>query len=104
LFLRQRRVAFHVQFHFARLRLVLREFRLRLVERGLKRARINLKQQIALFHLAAFGVVLREQITGDLRVDLRVHKSVERADPFLKNWNVCRRERDDLNLWRRWNY
>ena len=102
LFLRERRVALHVQFRFARLRLVLRKFGLGLIQRGLKRARINLKQQIAFFHLAAFGVVLREQITGYLRVDLRVHKSVERADPFLKNGNVRRRKRDDPNFRRRW--
>ncbi len=59
-FLRELRVAFQVQFRFARRRLVLREFRQCLIDRGLKRTRINLKQQIAFFHFAALGVVLRE--------------------------------------------
>ena len=101
LFLRERRVALHVQFRFAQLGLVLLEFGLGLVQGGLKRARVNLKQQIAFLHLAAFGVILRQQITGYLRVDLRVHIAVERANPFLKYGDIRRRHRDDLNFRRR---
>ncbi len=60
LFLRERRVALHVQFRLSQLRLVLRQLGLRLVQGGLEGARVNLEQPIALFYPAAFGVILRQ--------------------------------------------
>jgi len=98
LFLGQRRVTLYVQLGLGELRLVLREFRLGLIQRGLERARINLKQQIALRDLAALRVVLRQQVAGDLRADLRVHVSIQRADPLLEDRHIPRGKRDDLHL------
>ena len=69
-----------------------------MIERRLKRARINLKQHIALFHRTAFDVILCEQITGYRRADLRVHKTIQRANPFRKNQNVGGGQRDDLDF------
>ena len=59
LILGERGVTLYVQLRIPQLGLVLLQFGPGLVEGGLKRARVNLKQQITFFHLAAFGIILR---------------------------------------------
>jgi hypothetical protein len=64
-----------------------------------------LEKQIALFDITAFRVILRQQIAGYLRMDLGIYITIERANPFLKNWNIGRCERDDLDFrWWRWRW
>ena len=103
LLLRERRVAIHIElspaliglrhrhlrFRLSQLRarllqlaLRLRELALRLVQRRLKRARIDLKQQLALSDEGAFGVGLLDEVAGDLGLDVGVDESIESADPL----------------------
>ena len=100
LFTGQRGVAVDVQFGLLRLGLILGKLCPSLIEGGLKGAGINLEKQITRFHLGALLVTLGEQITGDLRADLRVHQPVQRTDPFFEDGNIRRGDGDDLNLGR----
>ena len=69
-----------------------------LIEHRLKRPRIDLKQQLSFLDERAFGVVLREQIAGHLRLDLGVDHPVERADPFAVDRNILLLHVYDLHL------
>ena len=84
------------------LRLGLRELSLGLIDGGLKRPRIDLEQQLALSDERAFGVILRQQIAGDLGLDGGVDHSVERADPFALDRDVFLLDDRDFDIgWRR---
>ena len=110
LLLRERNVAVHIQlrshligFGHRHLRLRLSELRIglrqlsggagqlpfRLIQHCLERPRIDLKQKLPLFHERAFGVFLLQQVTGHLRLDVRVHQAVQRPNPFAVDGNVA---------------
>jgi hypothetical protein len=107
--LRQRRVALDINRRQFELRLSLRQLRLRLnqlglrldhlglglrelafglIENSLKRARIDLKQDLILVDLAALRVILPDEIAGDLRLNLGVHESIGNGDPIADDGNV----------------
>src|SRR6267378_2304617 len=69
-----------------------------LVERGLKRTRIDLKEYLPLPDECAFLVALPQKIARDLRPDVRIGESVERADPLAKNRNILLFNLHDLNV------
>ena len=62
------------------LRLVLRLLRLRLVERGLERARVDLRQQVARLHVLALGERDLHQLPVDARADRHGVVGLDRAD------------------------
>ncbi|MCX7010358.1 MAG: hypothetical protein NTY53_24485 [Kiritimatiellaeota bacterium] len=93
-FQRERLEAFHIQ-------LVLAEPRLRLVERGLKGARINRKHRVAFFHERAFLIKLLREIAGHLRMHVRMHEPIERADPLTRYGHVLLQHFRDGDLRRR---
>ena len=76
----QWRVAVHVDRRERQLCLGLPELPFGLVQCRLKRTRIDLEQNLALFDLRAFAVILADQISVGLRLDLRVDDS-RRAFP-----------------------
>ncbi len=71
----------HLSLGLSKLSLGLVQLSLRLVERGLERPRIDLKEDLVLVDLAAFGVVLPDEAAGYLRLYLRVHISVGSRHP-----------------------
>ena len=75
----------------------LRELSLGLIERGLKRPRIDLKQQLPLLDERTFGVILLQQIAGHLGLDGGVYHAVERADPLAVDRNIFLPNLDHLN-------
>jgi len=72
-----------------------------LVYHGLKRPRIDLKQQLALFHEATFCVGLLHEAPGDLRFDVCVDQPVERANPLAVNRHILLLHGRHLDLQRR---
>jgi hypothetical protein len=48
----------------------------------MKRYTSDLEQKVSSFHERSFQIVLRQQISGDLRMNLRVDKADRRSDPF----------------------
>ena len=59
-----------------------------LIGRGLQRPRVDLKQQLSFADEGTFGVVLREQVSGHLRLDGSVDHAVQSADPFALDRQV----------------
>ena len=109
LLLRERRIAIYVEldaaligFRYRNLRfrqsqlrarlfqLALRlcESSLRLVQRRLEWTGVDLKEQLAFADESALGIVLLDEVTGDLSFDVGVDQSVESADPLAVNRNV----------------
>ncbi len=104
----QRSVPLHVKlgsalnrFGGGKLGLGLGQLSLRLIERCLKWARIDLEEQLTLLDERAFLVTLPHDVAGDLRPDVGIRESVERADPFAKNRNILLLNLHDLNVRRR---
>jgi hypothetical protein len=60
-----------------------------------------LKQKLARAHERTLDVVLFNEVTRNLGLDVGVYKSVEGADPFLVNGNILLLDFDDLDLERR---
>jgi hypothetical protein len=82
------RVTFHVELGLAVSGLRLGEHTFGLVERGLKGARVDFKQEVAFPDGIAFPIILREQVTGDLRANLGVDPAVEHANPLMVDRHV----------------
>ena len=78
----QRRVAIHVDLGQSELRLRLSQLPLRLSKRRLKRARIDLKEDLILLDLRAFAIILANQVSVRLRLNLGVDVAVERSNPL----------------------
>ena len=98
LLLREWSVAVLIQLGFFGLRLVLRQLGLRLIPDRLKRTRIDFKKFIAFLHLAAFSIILREQIAGNLGANLGVDESIESPDPFLEYGHIRGGGGNDLDF------
>ena len=76
----------------------LRQLPFGLIERRLKGARVDLEQQLPLPDKRAFLVALSLQVARDLRSDIGIGESVERADPLAKNGNILLLNLHDLNV------
>ena len=72
-----------------------------LIHDGLKRARINLKEQLPLLYESTFFVGLLKKITRYLRLDIGVHESVKSADPFAVNRHIPLLNLDSFDIGRR---
>ncbi len=101
LVLHQWTVAFYVELRLAQSGLSLGEQTFGLVEHRLERTRVNLKQQIAFLDRVALAIVLGLKIASDLRANLRIHQSVQRTDPFMKDGHIGLRYGGNLHH-RRW--
>ena len=101
LFLCEGGVALDVEFGFVELGLGLGELAPGLIQCRLERARINVEQQISLFHLSPLPVILRHEIAGDLRANLGVHVTIEGADPLCIKRNIRRLDGHYINIRRR---
>ena len=100
--LRQRRVSLDIEPRLAKLRLRLRELALCLIECGLERTRVDLKEYIALSHNRSFFVVLPDDVPGNVRLDLRVYVPVQYCHPFAVDRRVLLHNRGDFyDQWRR---
>jgi hypothetical protein len=75
----EQQVAIHVALRIAQLRLILRALRQRLIERGLERARVDLRQQLALLQRLPFRKRHRIQLPihpcSDLDRVVRLHRA-----------------------------
>ncbi len=78
----QRRVAVHVDLGEGELCLSLSQLSLRLLERSLKWTGIDLEQNSALFDLRTLAIILANQVSVGLRLDLSVDITIERAHPL----------------------
>src|ERR1700730_10534365 len=85
----ERRVAVDVDYRELELRLGLlylalglRKLSLGLIKRGLKWAGVNLEQDLTLGNLRAFFVILLYQVSRRLGLNLGVHETVQRPNPF----------------------
>ena len=72
----------------AELTLRLPELPLRLLQRVLEGSRVNLKQHLPLRNRRSFTVQLPYQVSTHLRLDLCVHKAIQRSDPLSLERNV----------------
>ena len=95
---RQRSIPIDVELGLAELRLRLRELCLGLIKHGLKRTRIDLEKDLPLADRRTFFIVLRDEVSGYLRLDLRVVVPVQRRHPFLIDRNVLLDDADDVHL------
>src|SRR5580704_2056167 len=75
-------IAFDVEFGVGQLRLSLRQLPVGLIKRRLKWARIDFEENLALPDKSAFLVVLMNQISAHVRLDLSVDVPLERPHPF----------------------
>jgi len=93
----ERSVALEVAGSLARVRLALGELRLGLIERRLKGARVDLEENVVLADEGTFAEVLPQQISGHLRLDLRVDVAVEGGDPLAIDRHVLLPDRRDFH-------
>ena len=78
----------------------LRQLPFGLVERRPKRPRVNLEEQLTLLDECPFLVALAQKVAGDLRPDIGVCETVERADPLAINRNIPLLNLHDLDIGR----
>ncbi len=81
--------------------LCLRQLSFRLIHDRLKRARIDLKEQLALLNEGTFFVRLLQKIARYLSLDIGVHQAVKSADPFAVNRDIPLLDFCNLHLRRR---
>jgi len=95
LLLHERRIALHVEFCAALHRLCvgqhcfrLSQLPLGLIERCLKRTRINLKQELALFNESALLISLLQQVSRNLCPDVSIDQPIEGSNEFPVNRHI----------------
>src|ERR1700733_846650 len=93
-----RDIAFDVQRGVAELRFCLRELGFRLVQHGLEWTRVDLEEHLVLVNEGAFLIVLLDQVSADLRLDLRIDISVERRHPLAVDADILLDHPCDLHL------
>jgi hypothetical protein len=59
-----------------------------LIESRLQRARIDLKQDLIFVYLAAFRVILADEIAPDLWLNLGIDESIGNRDPVADDGDV----------------
>ena len=82
----------------------LRKLTLRLIERCLKRPRIDLEKELAMPDKSPFLITLLQQVATHLRPDVRIDQPVKRANPVPINRNILflnRSHFDIRSVWRR---
>src|SRR5437016_5622770 len=105
LLFRQRGVAVDIKFGPALHRLSvgkrglgLRQLPFGLIERRLKGTRVDLEEPLPLPDECPFLIALSLQVARDLRPDVGIRESVQRADPLAKNWNILLLNLHDLHV------
>ena len=59
-----------------------------LIERRLKRPRIDLEKELALLHRRTLLIALLQEVAGDLRPHVSIDQTVKRANPIPINRNI----------------
>ena len=95
--LRLGNIPLHIQLSGAELRLGLGKLGFGLIQHGLKRTGINLKQHIALVNQGTFAIVLLNEVPRHLGLDLGVDVAVQRRDPFAVEGDVLLYNLGDLH-------
>src|SRR5207245_3696420 len=74
-----------------------------LIKHGLKGTGIDLKEELTLFDECAFVIILANQVTAHLRLNLRIDVAFERSHPLPLNRHILLNDRRDLDhrWWRR---
>jgi hypothetical protein len=80
--------------------LSLSKLALGLIQRRLKRPRVDLEKELALLNKSTLLIALLQQIAGDLRSHVGVHQSIERTNPFRINRNIFLLDLNDLDIGR----
>ena len=96
-------IALHVQLGVRHLRLSLRQLSFGLIKHGLKRTGIDLKEELTLLDECAFVIILANQVTAHLRLNLRIDVAFERSHPLALNRHILLNDRRDFDdrWWRR---
>src|SRR5437870_7524956 len=96
-------ITLHVRFGVRHLRLSLRQLSFGLIKHGLKGTGIDLKEELTLFDECAFVIILANQVTAHLRLNLRIDVAFERSHPLPLNRHILLNDRRDFDhrWWRR---
>src|SRR5258708_25217523 len=92
-------ITLHVRFGVRHLRLRLRQLSFGLIKHGLKGTGIDLKEELTLFDECAFVIILANQVTAHLRLNLRIDVAFERSHPLALNRHVFLNDRCDFDQW-----
>src|SRR5580658_9449877 len=95
-------ITFYIQLGVRHLRRSLRQLSFGLVKHGLKWTGIDLEQELSSSDQAPFVIVLANQVTADLRLNLRIDVPFERSYPLALKGHIFLNDRCDLDhRWRR---
>ena len=96
-------ITLYVQLGVRHLRLSLRQLSFGLVKHGVEWTRIDLKQELAFFDKCPFAIILANQVTGHLRLNLRIDVPVESSYPLALEGHIFLEDRRyfDHRRWRR---
>src|SRR5580692_257017 len=78
--------------------LCLGKLAIRLIERCLKRPRVDLEKKLPGFDKRAFLIALLEQVACNLGADVGIHQPIKSANPFRINWNIFFRNLHHFNV------
>lgn len=82
-------VAVHIDLSERQLRLRLPQLSLRLLKRCLKRTGIDLEEDLILLDLRTFAIILADQVTVRLGLDLGIDIAIEGAHPLPRQWHIA---------------
>src|SRR2546425_6675229 len=96
-------ITLHVRFGVRHLRHRLRQLSFCLIKHCLKGTGIDLKEELTLFDECAFVIILANQVTAHLRLNLRIDVAFERSHPLPLNRHILLNDRRDFDhrWWRR---
>src|SRR5580658_9776084 len=95
-------ITLYVQLGVRHLRLSLRQLPFGLVKHGLEWTGIDLKEELIFFDESPFTIILSNQVTGHLRLNLRIDVPFERSYPLALYRDILLNDRCDLDhRWRR---
>jgi hypothetical protein len=69
-----------------------------LVDNCLEGSRVDLEEKVSHFDQGSFSIILRHQISGDLRMDLRIDKPDRCSDPLRVHGHILPDGRPDCDL------
>src|SRR5438094_6889599 len=90
-------ITLHVRFGVRHLRLSLRQLSFGLIKHGLKGTGIDLKEELTLFDECALVIILANQVTANVRLNLRIDVAFERSHPLPLNRHILLNDRRDLD-------